>query len=131
MNLHHVGLTASSEENADRFYGELLGLRKLEPKTLPASLSRALFDIDADLTMVNYVGDAAHFEIFIVPVDIIPRETRDTQGVAHSCLAVDDLGGFLERCRAAKADVKQVPKGNSVITFVQDHDGNLFEIKAN
>ena len=65
MTTVHVGLACSSEELADRFYRDLLGLQKAEPKTLPQSLSSAIFGIAADLKIINYSGAAAHFEIFI------------------------------------------------------------------
>jgi len=44
MLLRHVGLICSSEENSDKFYQDLLGLNKSEPKTLPSDLSKAIFN---------------------------------------------------------------------------------------
>jgi catechol 2,3-dioxygenase-like lactoylglutathione lyase family enzyme len=124
MNLRHVALVCSSEENADRFFGRVLGLNKAEPKTLPRALSLALFDIDRDLAVINYTGDGAHFEIFIAG-----RAPRRAQPIEHVCLDVPDLPAFLARCRDAGMTVIQVPKGDSVLTFIRDADDNLFEIK--
>ena len=124
MLLKHVGLACSTEDNADKFYQELLGLNKSEPKMLPSDLSRAIFNIDAELLIINYTGEKVHFEIFITgPVD-------DRSGkIAHQCLEVDDLSAFTEKCRSLGVEIIQVPKGAKVLTFVKDFDGNLFEIK--
>ncbi|MGD2188148.1 MAG: hypothetical protein PVI71_18605, partial [Desulfobacterales bacterium] len=65
MILRHAALVCSSEKKSDRFYKNLLGLEKSEPKTLPLSLSKAIFNVDAELLMVNYQGEHVHFEIFI------------------------------------------------------------------
>ena len=54
MLLKHAGLPCSTEENADKFYRDLLGLNKSEPKTLPSDLSKTIFNLDAELLMINY-----------------------------------------------------------------------------
>ena len=64
MILQHVALTCSSEEKADKFYQDLLGLQKSEPKIIPPALSKALFDINSELKIINYLDENLHFEIF-------------------------------------------------------------------
>lgn len=121
MGLLHVALAAGSEEKADRFYVGLLGLEKAEPKLLPAAIGRALFGIERELTIINYTGQAARFEVFICPT--APR------GVEHACIAVDSLPELLCKCDELGVETIRVPKGDSMITFIKDPDGNLFEIK--
>lgn len=128
MRLLHVGLACRSEVESDRFYRDLLGLSKQEPKTLSRDLANAIFGVDLELTMINYVGDDVRFEIFITDT------ARDTAGdpsgpIAHTCLAVDDLEEFLTRCRALGVEVAQTPRGNYTVTFIKDYAGNLFEVK--
>lgn len=124
MKLRHVGLTSRSEKNSDKFFGELLGLKKLEPKTLPALLSQALFNVNADLKVINYMSDHAHFEIFIHVL-----EKSCVRPIEHVCLDVDDLAAFVQKCRSLNVNVLQVPKGDALLTFISDDDGNLFEIR--
>ena len=124
MNLRHVALVCSSEENADRFFASVLGLKKSEPKTLPRALSKALFDIDRELTVINYLSDRVHFEVFI---DGSPP--RRAGPLEHVCLEVDNLAAFLRRCRDAGVSIIQVPKGDALLTFIRDADDDLFEIK--
>ena len=124
--LSHVALASSSEENADRFFGGLLGLKKAEPKILPASLSQGLFGIDAELKVINYANDRCRFEIFILPGG---RTLNEAARVEHVCLEIDGLEEFLKRCGRLSLRIIRVPKGDSLLTFVADDDGHLFELK--
>ena len=65
MQLKHIVQVSSTEENADRIYQSVLGLKKISEKMLPASLANDLFNVNAELKIVNYANDALHFEIFI------------------------------------------------------------------
>ena len=124
MLLKHVALVCSSENNSDIFYRDLLGLVKMDTKVLPKTLSRQIFDLDTEYTIVNYADDAVHFEIFLDNPDGATKN-----GLAHICLEVNDLSEFLTRCRSFGTPTRQIPKKNGVITFISDFDGNLFEIK--
>jgi catechol 2,3-dioxygenase-like lactoylglutathione lyase family enzyme len=124
MILRHVALTCSSEKNSDRFFKNLLGLEKSEPKTLPESLAKAIFNVDAELLVINYRSQQVHFEIFI------SGDTKSSvKQIAHVCLEVEDLEIFLEKCRGLDVEVSRIPKGDRTLTFIRDYDGNLFEIK--
>ena len=125
MLLKHVGLACSTEDNADKFYQKLLGLNKSEPKMLPSDLSSAIFNVDAELPIINYTGEKVHFEIFITGL----VDDRSGQ-ITHQCLEVDGLSAFIEKCRSLGVEILQVPKGAKVLTFIKDFDGNLFEIKG-
>jgi len=125
MDLLHVALTSISEARADRFYVDLLGLRKAEPKILAAEIGRALFGVDRELTVINYIGGAAHFEVFVCRAAATP-----VRRIEHACIAVENLPEFLRKCEKVQVEIIRVPKGESLITFIRDADGNLFEIKA-
>ena len=124
MILRHVALTCSSEKNSDRFYKDLLGLEKSEPKNLPGPLSKAIFKVDAELLMINYRSKQVHFEIFVSSHSM--NSERQTE---HVCLEVSDLKGFLKKCHNLEIQVSQIPKGDRTLTFIRDFDGNIFEIK--
>lgn len=124
MILRHAALTCSSEKKSDRFYKDLLGLEKSEPKILPESLAKAIFNVDAQLPMINYRNDQVHFEIFITR-----QPVNTNRQIAHVCLEVDALQHFLKKCHDLDVKVSQIPKGDRTFTFIRDFDGNLFEIK--
>ena len=120
----HTGLAASSEENADRFFIDILGLEKSEPKLIDKKLAQALFGIDDELLMIHYRGETLDYEIFIYQEYKAPEKQ-----IAHSCIKVNDLKTIVGKCKDAGLKVIEVPKGSGVITFISDYDGNLFEVK--
>jgi catechol 2,3-dioxygenase-like lactoylglutathione lyase family enzyme len=124
VKIRHIGLVCSSEENADRFFGEVLGLEKGETRPLSRDLAQAVFEIDFESKMVNYLDENVHFEIFIVP-----HHSVQSRPIEHVSLEVDDMPAFLERCRLGNMTVRRIPRGEVYLTFVLDADFNLFEIK--
>ena len=124
MLLNHVGLVSSSEEKSDRFFSDVLGLEKTRTSLLSAELSARLFGIDEDLTLLHYGNGDLLFEVFVASrSDLAPHV------VNHVCLEVPERSAFLERCAALGVAIVEVPKGESVVIFVKDYDGNLYEIK--
>ena len=123
MLFRHVGLACSSEDNADRFYRDLLGLNKSEPKILGADLSRVIFNVDCDLQLINYMDANNHFEIFVSDQIDNPRDR-----ITHQCLEVENLPEFTVKCRAMGVEVNLIPKGDKTLTFIKDFDGNQFEL---
>jgi catechol 2,3-dioxygenase-like lactoylglutathione lyase family enzyme len=120
----HTGLAASSEENADRFFIDILGLEKSEPKLIDRKLTYALFEINDELLMIRYKGGTVDYEIFIYQEYNAPEKQ-----IAHSCIKVNDLEKIVNKCKDAGLKVIEVPKGAGVIIFISDYDGNLFEVK--
>lgn len=125
MDWVHMGLACRSEIHADRFFVDVLGLTKSQPKTLPGRLSESIFGVAADLVMINYTGPSLRFEVFIDP-----NRKRSNDPIIHACLTVEDRDAFLKRCEDHAIEVIRVPKGDALLTFVRDDDGNLYEIKA-
>ena len=124
MNFIHAGLAASSEENADSFFMDILGLEKSEPKYLDRKLSQAIFGIDADLLIIHYRGRNIDFEILVYENYKVPEKQ-----IAHSCIQVTSLKDTVNKCRTANLKVVEVQKSSGFITFISDYDGNLFEMK--
>jgi len=65
-----------------------------------------------------------YFEIFITS-----ENKSNNLKIEHLCLEVDDLTGFIDKCRSLNVEITQIPKGDKTLTFIKDFDGNLFEIK--
>ncbi len=125
MRLIHVALACRSVENADRFYEDLLGLERQAPKMLAGTVSKQIFELrqNTEFPIINYMNNNMHFEIFIDNTCSINKEQ-----VSHICIDVGDLTPFLEKCRTRGVTVRQIPKGDKIVTFIRDFDGNLFEI---
>ena len=123
--LKHTALVCASEENADRFYRELLGLTKAAPKILPRHLTVSIFNVDAELQIINYTGDGIHFEIFIDP-----EKKSGSRQIEHTCVEIENCAVFLETCQKLEVNVHQISRGDRTLLFVHDFDGNLFEVKS-
>ncbi len=123
MSLVHVGLAARNEDAAERFYGGCLGLEVTRRSELPAEVAAPLFGVEQACPIVYYGGPGVLFELFITGF----AEKTDPK-ITHTCLEVSDLAGVVARCRGEGFGVREVPKGEKTVTFVEDGDGNLFEL---
>ena len=124
MRLHHAALFSSSEANSDKFYEDILKLRKIKAYVLKSDLALKIFGIDDECLLILYGNDDFAIEVFVPK--LVPSKKEP---FPHLCLELDDREGLLARCRSAGLKIKLVPKGDSRICFVQDFDGNQFEIK--
>ena len=124
MKLHHAAVVCASRENADRFYGEVLGLETIKAQTLGRDLSEQIFGISSECGMILYGREGLAVEVFLPP-----EAAKTPRSFQHLCLAMKDRDAFLNRCGHAGLAVKQIPKGNALVVFVEDFDGNLFEVK--
>ncbi len=124
MLLNHVALVNATEEQADKFYGEFLELKKSREYTVPAGLSLQLFNLRSDINAVVYEKDSIRFEIFIYP-DVIPA----TSEIRHSALFVDNLSAFLDRAGRFQVEhiIGTIPE--KTVHFIKDYSGNMIEVK--
>jgi catechol 2,3-dioxygenase-like lactoylglutathione lyase family enzyme len=125
IRLKHVALICGSEDESDKFYGQLLGLKKVRSKILSSELSSQLFNVEQEFRIIDYQNENMHFEIFVGH-----QPTSNSRMVEHTCLEVDNFELLLDKCRDIGVDILRIPKGDSFITFIKDFSGNLFEIKA-
>jgi len=124
MFLNHVALVCSSEDNSDRFYQGVLGLEKTGSRVLPADLSRDIFKLDEEYRLINYEKGGVKFEIFVTgKTEVVEK------GVSHVCIDVENREMFLQRCSSEGVTILRIPRGESVLVFIEDFDGNRFEVK--
>ena len=124
MKLSHVALLCSSEQKADHFYQGILGLEKIKAFTLSRELAEKIFGVALECPVLLYGNDQCRVEVFLAdpPLEASPR-------FEHLCLEVENRETFMKTCQAANLKVNLVPKGDRFLLFVNDFDGNLFEIK--
>lgn len=124
MKLHHVAVVSHSLENADRFYGEILGLKQIKSFTLDRELANQIFDVDCECQISLYGN-----ENFAVEVFVTSAHPENVNPFVHLCLEVENKEKFAENCQAKGLETKRISRGNGSLIFVKDYDGNLFEIK--
>ncbi|MBT4265355.1 MAG: VOC family protein [Deltaproteobacteria bacterium] len=124
MNLNHIALVCSSAENADRFFQTCLGLKKTAIKNLSAEISEKLFNRTEAFQMLYYSNDSLAFEIFVSE-----QTDRVEKSLGHVCIDVRNREAFIEKCQTEELEVLKIPKGDSLLVFIKDYDGNAYEIK--
>jgi len=124
MKLHHVALSSRSRDNADRFYKDILKLEEIKTSRLTRDLSMDIFGLDLECELILYGNDDFAIEVFVADRLSPPRPS-----IAHICVQAQDREAFLDECRSVGLKVRLIPRGDWKICFVEDFDGNLFEIK--
>jgi len=124
MKLHHVAVVCRSAENADRFYQVLLGLEKIKEFSLDEDLKEKIFG-KAPLREIRLYGN----EQFRVEVFLAERAPGKDPVFEHLCLEVKEREEFVSACERVRLPVKRILRGDSLLVFVEDFDGNLFEVK--
>jgi len=125
MKLHHAAVVCQSEENADRFYGGVLGLKKIKTSKAGKDLIQQIFDIPLECQFIFYGYENIGIEVFI-----ISQKMQKGLHFDHLCMEVDDREAFIATCQANGVEVRKIPKGETMLVFIRDYDGNIFEIKG-
>ena len=124
MKLVHSAVVCSTQQNADRFFRGILCLKKIKEFTLNKELVQQIFGTAQESLLLLYGNENFAIEVFV------PASTRIRKPLfAHLCLEVEDREEFLRKCEEEGLRINKVTRGNSPITFIEDYDGNLFEIK--
>lgn len=124
MRLHHAAVVCGSRETAERFYRGVLGLNLLKTSRLSLELSEKIFQKRQECEFLLFGNGEVVIEVFIDG-----QASERTASFEHLCLEVAEREAFMDRCRAADLKVNLIPKGESLLAFLEDYDGNLFEIK--
>jgi len=125
MRIGHIAFVSSSEDKANRFFKEALGLKELRSASIPSSLSKSIFGIDREFKVIDFGNEDMKFEVFIADHSTeVPLRKLD-----HVCLEVKDREVLVRKCKEMGFEILRVPKGDSLVIFLKDEDRNLFEIK--
>lgn len=124
--LEHIAVSAKTEEQADRFFIELLGLNKTRAFSVAAELTREFFRVEREIRVIRYSNGVLDVEVFVTEDDSCSKDLY-----THSCLVVEDRDAFENRARSMGLDTTHVPKkgSDSYYLFIKDFFGNIYEIK--
>ena len=124
MKLHHVAVVCRSQENADRFYRKILGLPEIKASLLSEDLAEAIFHVAQRCDVITYGNENMVVEVFV------PASSAENRApFVHLCVEVENREQFARKCRDMALTVNRIQKGDALLVFVADYDGNLFEIK--
>jgi catechol 2,3-dioxygenase-like lactoylglutathione lyase family enzyme len=126
MKIEHVAVGYNSEEEADKFFIDLLGLKKVRSKSVPPDLMEKFFGVKREQEFVVYRKDDTNFEVFLTY-----DKSKSKDVFTHSCLVIENRDGFVDKASSLGFDVVKVPRkdGDGYYLFIKDSFQNLYEIK--
>ena len=127
MKINHIAVSSNSEEKADDFFNNLLGLKKVKSFVVSDDLMEQFFKIKREQRIVRYENDVLSVEVFITD-----DNSQACDRFTHTCLVIEDRVSLIERARKLNIEVIKVPRkdGDNFYLFLKDFYGNLFEIKS-
>ena len=126
MKIEHIAVSSNSEEKADEFFMELLGMKKERDFVVPEDLMEQFFNVKKEQRVIRYKNEDLSVEAFITD-----DKNQSLDKFTHTCLIVEDRIRLIEKAKKLNLKVMQVPRKNSdgFYLFLKDTYGNLFEIK--
>ena len=126
MKIEHIAVSSNSEEEADKFFINLLELKRERDFVVSEDLMEQFFSIKKAQRIIRYENEDLSVEAFITD-----DKNQALDKFTHTCLIVEDRIKLIERAKKLHIKVIQVPRKNSegFYLFIQDSYGNLFEIK--
>ena len=126
MKIEHLAIGYNSETEADKFFINLLGLKKLSTKIVPPYLMENFFGINKEQKFVVYGNNNLKFEVFVTNDD---SKAKDI--FTHACLVIENRNELVDKASSMGFDVVKVPRkdGLGYYLFIKDSFKNLYEIK--
>jgi len=126
MKVEHIAVASNSEVDSDKFFINLLGLRKARSFNVSADLMEQFFGSNKEQRLIRYENDDLSFEIFITDDN---SKTKDL--FTHVCLVVEDRDEFVKKSLSMGYTTIKVPRkdGDGYYLFIKDLYENLYEIK--
>ena len=126
MKIEHIAVGCNSEEEADKFFIDLLGLKKVRSKSVPADLMEKFFGVKKEQKFVVYGKNDANFEVFITN-----DKSKAKDVFTHSCLVIENRDEFVNKAFSMGFNVVKVLRknGSGYYLFIKDSFQNLYEIK--
>ncbi len=126
MKAEHIAVASNSEAESDKFFIELLGLRKTRSFNVSADLIEQFFGVKKEQQIIRYENDDINFEIFITD-----DNSKSKDIFSHICLVVENRDEFVNKSLTMGYTTIKVPRKDSegYYLFIKDLFGNLYEIK--
>ena len=124
--IEHIGVASNTEEDSDKFFIELLGLKKIRSFTVSADLMEKFFGTKKEHKIVRYEKDSLSFEVFITD-----DESKAKDIFSHACILVKERDVFVDKASYMGFSIVKVPRKDSsgYYLFIKDRYQNLYEIK--
>ncbi len=126
MKIDHVAVSSNTEEDSDKFFIELLAMKKERAFVVSDDLMEQFFGVRKEQKIVRYGNDDVSVEAFITN-----NNSKVIDKFTHICLIIEGREKLIEKAKQLNFEVIKVPRKNTdgFYLFLKDHFGNLYEIK--
>ena len=122
--LEHACVSLSSHEKVKILFEEVFGFEKLYSFKIDPRVMLSLFNIETSAEAFVYDCENSKLEIFVVENMRFP-----SPGFRHICLSFADRDSILRKAKERGYLIKEYKFEDRTVVFIQDFDGNLYEIK--
>lgn len=126
MKIDHIAIAQNTEEDSDKFFVELLGLRKIRSFLVSADKMMNFFGVNQEYSFLRYEDENLGVEVVITN-----DNSKSTDLFTHPCLIIENRDELIEKAQKLEFPVIKVPRdsGSGYYLFIKDNYGNLYEIK--
>lgn len=126
MEIEHIAVASNSEEESDKFFVDLLGLKKSRSFIVSKDKMEQFFGVSKEQDVIRYENANISVEVFVTKDN---SKARDI--FTHSCLLVNNRDELVNKAKTMNFPVIKVPRtdSNSYYLFIKDNWENLYEIK--
>ena len=126
LKIEHIAVSSKSEEDSDKFFIDLLGMKKERDFIVSDDLMEQFFGVRKELKIVRYGNEELSVETFITN-----DNSKVMDNFTHICLIIEDREKLIEKAKEFNFKVIKVPRKNrdGFYLFLKDQFGNLYEIK--
>jgi len=126
LKIEHFAVSSNNEEDSDRFFIELLDMKKERAFAVSEDLMEQFFGVRKEQKIVRYGNDDVSVEAFITN-----NNSKVIDKFTHICLIIEGREKLIEKAKQLNFEVIKVPRKNTdgFYLFLKDHFGNLYEIK--
>ena len=125
MKLDHIAVAATSEEESDRFFINLLDLEKTRSFAVSDELMNKFFGVNKEHNLIRYEKDGLSVEVILTE-----DNSKASDVFTHNCLLVENPEVFINMASSMGFKTVKVPrKDTGFYYFVRDAYSNLYEIK--
>ena len=126
MNIEHIAVASNSEVESNKFFVDLLGLKKSRSFNVSKDKMERFFGVSKEQNVIRYEGSHLSVEVFVTNDD---SKARDIY--THSCLLVNNRDALVDKAKALNFPIIKVPRSDSdsYYLFIKDNWNNIYEIK--
>jgi len=126
MKIDHIAIAQNSEADSDKFFVELLGMRKIHSFLVSADKMMNFFGVNQEYQFLRYEDENLGVEVIITN-----DNSKSTDLFTHPCLIIENRDDLIEKAQKLEFHVIKVPRddGSGYYLFIKDNYDNLYEIK--